>query len=189
MDETQAINFLINHDLEGLAWLVERHQLKALRTAFLITGERRSAEDVVQEKFVQLPRSISSFDRTRAFEPWFLRGVVNSAIRAVNRGNRMVSTADLSDAENWLEKLADDAQGLELGIQQQEFEQTVWDGLQKLAPVQRTSIVMRYYLGMSEAEMAEREAVPAGTIKWRLSTARKRLRRWFGSDPRKEDEK
>ena len=103
MNEAQAIDRLLQHDMEGLTWLVETHQLKALRTAYLITQDRSLAEDVVQTKFMELSRTIRSFDRDRSFEPWFLRGVVNLAINQVRRESRSRAFSDYMDAGEWLE--------------------------------------------------------------------------------------
>jgi RNA polymerase sigma-70 factor (ECF subfamily) len=54
--------------------------------------------------------------------------------------------------------------------------ETVWQALVQLTPKQRAAVVMRYYLDMSEKEMTERLAIAPGTVKWRLHTARERLR-------------
>jgi RNA polymerase sigma-70 factor (ECF subfamily) len=51
----------------------------------------------------------------------------------------------------------------------------VWRAMGELPPVQRAVIVQRYYLGMSEAEMAQSSESPPGTIKSRLHAARKAL--------------
>jgi RNA polymerase sigma-70 factor (ECF subfamily) len=187
MNEKQAIDRLLILDPEGLSWLVERCQLKALRVAFLITRERSLAEDVVQDKFTRLPETIRTFDRMRPFEPWFMRGVVNAAIRAVSHRRRSISLADGEEAERWLEQLVEQAPGPEEQAQQAELEQRIWQQMQQLSPQQRAVIVMRYYLEMSEAEMAEVAAVPKGTIKWRLNAARTRLQKLLSPDPRKEE--
>jgi len=186
MNEKQAIDRLLMLDAEGLAWLVERCQLKALRVSFLITRERALAEDVVQDKFARLPGTIRTFDRTRPFEPWFLRGVVNAAIRAISHRSRSISLADGEEAERWLNQLVEQAPGPEEQAQQAELEQRIWQQMQQLSPQQRAALVMRYYLEMSEAEMAEVAAVPKGTIKWRLNAARARLQKLLSPDPRKE---
>ncbi len=51
----------------------------------------------------------------------------------------------------------------------------MWAALEKLPPAQRAAIVQRYYLGLSEGEMARMGGSPVGTIKWRLHAARRRL--------------
>ena len=55
--------------------------------------------------------------------------------------------------------------------------EAVWTALGQLPPAQRAVIVMRYYLELSEAEMADCLACPPGTVKWRLHAARTHLRR------------
>ena len=52
MDETQAIQRLKNGDISGLEFLVARHQVKAVRTAYLITRDLGLAEDIVQDSFL-----------------------------------------------------------------------------------------------------------------------------------------
>ena len=78
MDEKQAIQRLKIGDIGGLEFLVTRHQVKAVRTAYLITRDAALAEDIVQDSFLQAYRSIGSFDRTHPFELWFMRNVVNA---------------------------------------------------------------------------------------------------------------
>ena len=78
---TKPFKRLKQGDAGGLEYLVRAHQVRAIRTAFLITGDRGLAEEVVQETFLRLLRSIRTFDSARPFEPWFLRSVVNAALR------------------------------------------------------------------------------------------------------------
>jgi RNA polymerase sigma-70 factor (ECF subfamily) len=54
--------------------------------------------------------------------------------------------------------------------------------MQKLSPRQRAVIVQRYFLDMSEREMAEESGSAVGTVKWMLNAARSRLRSLLG-DP------
>lgn len=53
----------------------------------------------------------------------------------------------------------------------------VWAALGNLSPRQRAAVVQRYYLEMSEAEMAEEMGIAPGTVKWHLHQARERLRK------------
>jgi len=54
MDDLQAIQRLKAGDIGGLEALMERHQAKAVRTAFLITHDENLAEDVIQDTFVRI---------------------------------------------------------------------------------------------------------------------------------------
>jgi len=174
----QAITRLKGGDLSGLDVLIERYQLRAVRAAYLIVRERPLAEDIVQEAFVQLARKIHNFDEGRSFAPWFLRCVVNDALKAVQWQKRQVPLDEVEAAQavELLSALADSQPGPEAQALQAETNREVWQALEVLAPEQRAVIVQRYYLGYSEAEMSASLQRPAGTVKWLLHTARKRLR-------------
>ncbi len=72
-------------------------------------------------------------------------------------------------------RLADSGLGPEDLAEEEETRRKVWEALAELPPTQRATVVQRYYLGMSEREMAEEGAWPPGTIKWRLHAAKKSL--------------
>ncbi len=65
MDEQKAIQQLKNGDIGGLEILVAFHQVKAVRTAYLITQDFGLAEDIVQDSFIQAFRAMPGFDATR----------------------------------------------------------------------------------------------------------------------------
>ena len=180
MDEREAITRLKRGDISGLEFLVRQHQLRALRAAYLITQDRALAEDVVQAAFLQAYQRIDQFDAKRPFAPWFLRSVVNAAIKASQRNGRHFSldeaVQDAADDLTVADFIPDLAPELDETMEQSEMQQAVRLALQKLSPEQRAVVVLRYYIGLSEDEMSDQINVPVGTIKWRLHAARKRLR-------------
>lgn len=175
MDELQAIRKLKQGDISGLEFLVQRHQVKAVRTAFLITRDLGLAEDVVQESFIRAYRSIRSFDETRPFEPWFLRSVVNASVKMMQKLTEQVEVRVDTDDGEWAQILSGD-ESVESQVESAEFQRQLWEAMQKLSPRQRAVIVQRYYLEMSEIEMAAEAGVSRGTVKWLLNAARERLR-------------
>ena len=175
MDEQQAIQRLKNGDIGGLEFLVARHQVKAVRTAYLITRDLGLAEDIVQDSFLQAFRAARGFDETRPFEPWFLRSVVNAAVKMMQRSARQVQVGEEAD-EFLLEEFAARVESVEEQVESIEVENQIWDAMQKLSPRQRAVIVQRYFLEMSEKEMAEDAGSAVGTVKWMLNAARERLR-------------
>lgn len=184
MDEKEAISLLIRKDLEGLTWLIEKYQIRALRAAVLVTRDRDLAEDVVQGKFVELYRRVHTFDLNRPFAPWFLRGVVNAAIDATQPQKQELSSVDCLVE---FERLADQASLPETKLLQKELAQKVQQSLDSLSPEQRGTVVMRYYLEMSEEEIAQAAQVPKGTVKWRLHHARRRLQKILSINSEKEE--
>ncbi len=182
MDERRAIERLKRGDIGGLEALVRSHQTRAVRAAYLICRDRALAEDVVQAAFVRTYEKIARFDAERAFGPWFMKIVVNDAIKAASRRERMIQFQQ--GEEDPVSLLVDPQSGPYELAEEAEERRRVWAALEKLPPAQRAVVVQRYYLGMSEAEMTESETSPPGTIKWRLHAARKRLSKLLGPELR-----
>jgi RNA polymerase sigma-70 factor, ECF subfamily len=175
MDEKLAIQRLKQGDILGLEFLVNQFQLKATRVAYLITRDRGLAEEIVQESFVRVYRSIRIFDEDRLFEPWFLRNVVNASVKTMQRSSRQVEMGEDAD-ETLFAQLISGAESVEAQVESIESQNQIWDAMQKLSPRQRAVVVQRYFLEMSEKEMAAESGAAVGTIKWLLNAARERLR-------------
>ena len=180
MEDLQAIRRLKRGDIGGLEYLIARYQGKALRTAFLITHDEPLAEDVVQDVFVRFYQRARYFDEARPFEPYFLRSVVNAALNCIEREKkgRSFTNEDVSELENLLERAASVEEQAEFNA----LKRQITESLAELPPRQRAVIVQRYYLEMSEKEMAEVLDTPPGTVKWLLNIARARLRVLLGSE-------
>jgi RNA polymerase sigma-70 factor, ECF subfamily len=181
MQEYEAIARLKQGDISGLEVLVKIHQLKAARTAYLIVRDSDLAEDIVEDAFLRAYERINHFDTERPFGPWFLRIVINIAKRTAVQRERHISLSPGSAGEEIpLENiLADISPGLEELAEQADLRNAVWAALGKLTLAQRAMIVQRYYLDLSEKEIAAISDSPLGTIKWRLHIARKYLRDWL----------
>jgi RNA polymerase sigma-70 factor (ECF subfamily) len=177
MDDREAMICLQQGDINALESLVRRYQVRAVRTAYVVTRDRALAEDLVQSAFIRAYERSGQLDLSRPFGPWFLRTVVNDALKATNRGQRLVSLEPVSEATRaMLERFLVDPAEPSDTAERSELHQVVWQALDRLSPVQRAAIVQRYYLDMSEAEMASSARRPVGTIKSRLAAARERLR-------------
>ena len=176
MNKSETLNRLRRGDLDALAALVQAHQDRALRAAYLITQDRMLAQDVVQDAFVRAYERRGQIDPARPFGPWFLRVVVNAAVKAARKEARAVSLDDPGVADRTLaDLLADPAPGPEDAAGQHALQAAVREALRQLSPQQRAVIVLRYYLGYTETEIAAQLQRPPGTIKSRLHAARQRL--------------
>lgn len=179
MDEHEAILWMKNGQIEGLEVLVNRYQVGAVRAAFLITHDKALAEDVVQETFIRLYQRIHHFDETRLIEPYLMRSVVNAALNVVRRDGKFVP---MDTDTTSLEILLEHAASVESQVEYNQLSHKILQALSKLSPRQRAVIVQRYYLEMSEQEMAQALDAAPGTIKWLLNAARTRLRGLLGSE-------
>jgi RNA polymerase sigma-70 factor (ECF subfamily) len=173
-EEQQAIARLKQADLAGLEFLVRQYQVQAVQTAYLILGDRFLAEDIAHTAFLKAAWKIDQFDAQRPFRPWFLRMVVNDAIKAAKGQKRLVSLDEPSPAVlAWLNDPAKEPEEL---AEAADLRQSVWNALAQLSPEQRAVIIQRHFLEMDEAEMVQELQRPPSTVKWWLHTARERLR-------------
>jgi len=162
-DELHAIRRLKNGDIQGLELLVTRYE--------------QAARDIVQQTFIRIFEHIHRFDEDRPFGPYFLRSVVNSALDTAQRTSRWENNpGETDDAE----KLIEQAISVEAQVELNTLKQEIHNALGQLTPRQRASIVLRYYLEMSEKEMAQSLNAAPGTVKWLLFSARQRLRSLLG---------
>jgi RNA polymerase sigma-70 factor (ECF subfamily) len=175
MDDSQAIRRLKDGDIGGLEALVARYQQKAVQTAYLITHDEQLAEDVAQETFVRVYQRIRHYDELRPFGPYLLRSVANAALNAAEKSARWVQFGAGTDVQQVAELLVE-AVTVEEQAEYDRVKQEIALALAALPPRQRAAIVQRYFLGMSEKEMAESLSAAPGTVKWLLSAARRRLR-------------
>jgi RNA polymerase sigma-70 factor, ECF subfamily len=181
-EEREAVARLRRGEIGGLETLVRRHHLRAVRAAYLMVGDRGLAEEIVQSAFVKAYERIGSFDPARPFGPWFSRIVINDSITAASRARKSVSLDELGESTG----VADPEPGPQERAERSDEDRRVRQALEDLPPAQRGAVVQRYFLGMSEAEMAQHEGAPPGTIKSRLHAARRSLSRLLGPRPTAE---
>ena len=180
-DDLQAIRRLKRGDIGGLEILVARYQARAVRVAFLITHDEGQAEDVVQDTFVRLYRRIRQFDLSRPFEPYLLRSVTNAALNSTRGVKQQIPFPSGGDPGE-VEQLLLQAASVESEVDTLQMKQKIIAALGTLEPRQRAAVVQRYYLEMSEKEMAAALDARPGTVKWLLNAARARLRELLGSE-------
>jgi len=158
-------------DERAFAELVRMHQEIAYRIAYLISGDE--GEDAVQDGVLKAWRALGRFRPGAPFRPWLLRIVANEAKnRKAAAGRR--PTVELSAA-------ADRASGeTALSPEDAAVAGDVRSGLlaalARLREEDRLVLSYRYFLDLSEAEMASALHVARGTVKSRLSRAMGRLR-------------
>jgi len=156
-------------DVDAFARLVEEHRGVALRVAYAIAGP--DAEDVTQEAFIKAYRHLDRFRVQSAFRPWLLTIVANEARNgrrsAGRRGNLALRVATRREA---------DAASAEDEALRAAGRQVLLDAVAMLGDHDREIVALRFFAGLSEAEMAAALDVPAGTVKSRLSRALARLR-------------
>ena len=142
--------------------LYRSHRLGMVRLAMLLVDDQASAEDVVQEAFAGLYRNWSGL-RDSAAAIGYLRTAVVNGSRSMLRRRRTARAYVPPDPGT-----ARSAESL--AIMSSEHRAVV-DALADLPPRQREVLVLRYYGGLSEAEIAEATGLSKGTVKSTASRA------------------
>ncbi len=159
-------------DPERFRELVEPHLAQAYRVAILILLDRELARDAVQEALIRAHRGLRAVRHDTCFGAWFRRIVVNEARRQARRQWRQPAPLE---ALPEVEAAAEESP--EARLLAREDRERVWTALAALGEAHRTVLILRYYQGLSDSELAEALAIPVGTVKSRLHKARLFLQR------------
>ena len=149
----------------AFAALFEQYKNLVFRSAFLILGNTQDAEDVLQEVFVHVYKSLTAFDPHKgAFTTWLHRVTINHCLNHRRKRNlisfhldEIALKSDFPDAH-----LAND--------------EAIWQAIHALSDRQRMVVILRYYQELSYADIARILEIPLGTVKSRLDLAIKTLR-------------
>lgn len=154
--------------IEGrvLEELYLRHATEAVRLAYLLTGDRALAEDLVQDAFVRVTGRLLHLRDPGAFPGYLRRCIVNLAR---SRGRRA------QVERRFLERSAGAAERVTNGPDAAE-RYAMRQALLQIPIRNRTAIVLRYYEDLSEEQIAEVLRCRRGTVKSLISRGMERLR-------------
>jgi RNA polymerase sigma-70 factor (ECF subfamily) len=159
-------------DLAAYEDLVRRYESLAFRTAYLLSGDPAEAEDAAQDAFIRAYRALGTFQLGRPFRPWLLRIVANQAI---NRRKAEARRQGLVERFGAFLRSGGGPPSVEAQVVEGERSDTLWKAIRQLKPDEQTLVYLRYYLELSEAELAEALNCPPGTVKSRLHRTLQRL--------------
>ena len=171
-NDVELLKAIAARDEAALAQLYDRYRTILFGLLMRILNNREEAEDVLQETFLQVWRKAADFDESRGRPfTWLVtlarsRGIdrlrtLASRERVAEAGAREVSE-EISDAAT--DALRSEQRGL------------VSDALAKLPDEQKRPIMLAYFDGLTQSEIAMRLGAPLGTVKTRMRTGMIRLR-------------
>jgi RNA polymerase sigma-70 factor (ECF subfamily) len=160
---------------DEVAWqlLVERHSRRVLNVAYQFTGRRDEAEELAQEVFLRVFRSLHLFDLTTHFVPWLVRVTRNLCID--EHRSRAREKGALVNDELDPERTVDRGSSPHRSLEEKELEVRVRNGLAALSEELRTALMLRDLQGLSYSEIAEVLHLAVGTVKSRIHRARLEL--------------
>lgn len=181
--EARLVQLLRKRDETAFNELVLTYEAQVYRLAFRILGGAEDAQDLTQEVFVQVFRSIENFRGDSKLGTWLFRITVNLS----KNHNKYLARRQKKNHSELDESLGEGAHGA-LGVTSGEvpepeaqavghqIERIVRDALNSLDEEHRTLVILRDIEGLSYEEVAEIAELPLGTLKSRLHRARATLR-------------
>lgn len=149
--------------------LLERYRRPLFGLLYRLTGNAADAEELFQETFLRALRAGTRFDGSRRLKPWLYTIATNLAR---DRASRMRHKANPELRANEDLPGADGADHEVQWIQRAD----VARALAELPEAQRETVVLYYFEGLSEPELAEALGIPRGTVKSRLHHALRKMR-------------
>ncbi|MDP9824154.1 RNA polymerase sigma-70 factor (ECF subfamily) [Nocardioides massiliensis] len=162
----------VDADVERWTEIVEQHSARVFRLALRLTGNRHDAEDLTQEVFVRVFRSLDSYT-PGTFEGWLHRITTNLFLDQARRKQRIRFDALAEDADNRLPSRvpAPDAAYLD-----HTFDADVETALAALSPEFRAAVVLCDIEGLSYEEIGDVLGLKLGTVRSRIHRGRAQLR-------------
>jgi RNA polymerase sigma-70 factor (ECF subfamily) len=162
-------------DDEAFGLLFEEYKNLVYRTTYLTLGTAADADDILQEVFLQVHRSLDGYDPARgSFSTWLYRITVNRCLNW-RRSRRYAESLD---------EIAADHAAVSAGSHADRSDEdgSVRRALDKLSKKLRVVVILRHYWDLSYAEIAEITDLPLGTVKSRLNLAMRQMRGDLESD-------
>ena len=178
--EPPAIDQLIERCLRGdqAAWeqIVRQHWRKVFNVAYKFVGTHDGAEDLTQDIFLKIFRSLDTFDRRANFQTWLISVSRNLCIdhyRSVRKERQTIDREVTSDDVSAVARTASPLAALE----NRDLAALLRQALQTLPQALRMAVLLRDIQELSYQEIADRLQLPEGTVKSRINRGRRELAR------------
>lgn len=146
---------------------------KVYHTCLMILRNHHLAEEASQEAFLKAYEKLDSLNDHTKFGAWVAAIATNHCI-SLYKSNKKITSVDREEVLDWLDKnlIYDSVQN---EVERKELSVEVKKAISKLNPSLKQLIILKYYWGLKEKEIAEYLGMPLGTVKSSLYRARKHL--------------
>jgi len=174
--DEHLISFVGQGDAEAFTILYDRHGRAAFSLAYRVMGERQAAEDLVQDAFLKLWRSATSYRPERgSVRTWLLSIVRNRGIDQIRSQASRRRTQDKFEASA---PRSQPSEAFAETLRNSQRDQ-VRQALNTLPPEQLKILELAYFSGYTHLQISELVDVPLGTIKGRMRLGLKKMRDYF----------
>ena len=189
MEDAQVVNLIVRRCISGdaAAWqeIVQRYHRRIYNICYRFAGSADDAQDLTQEVFIKMYRTLSSYDVERgAFMTWITTITRNLLVDHFRKSkqDRITDSLDATPSEHedsmpLVEQIQDKSLPPDSRVQSRETRETVHHALQKLSPDLREAVILRDLQDLDYREIATVLKVPEGTVKSRINRGRAELAR------------
>lgn len=176
VSDLDLLNAIKRRDEQALADLYDRYRVILFGLTMRILNSREEAEDVLQEVLLQVWRRAEDFDEQRGRPFTWLVTMTRS--RAIDRLRVLGARQRLSEsaARETMEETSDAA----LDAFKSEQREIVKSALAELTEDQRSTLLLAYFEGLTQSEIAAKLGTPLGTVKTRMRSGMIKLREILG---------
>jgi RNA polymerase sigma-70 factor, ECF subfamily len=171
-DDIELLKAIAAKDEAALGRLYDRYRVILFGLLMRILNSREEAEDVLQEVFLQVWRKAADFDQTRGRPFTWLVTLARSRgidrLRALTARERVAEASARETSEEISDAASDAFKSEQRGL--------VTDALAQLPDEQKRPIMLAYFEGLTQSEIAARLGAPLGTVKTRIRTGLMKLR-------------
>jgi RNA polymerase sigma-70 factor, ECF subfamily len=189
LEDAQVVAALIRRCIAGdaAAWeeIVQRYHRRIYNICYRFAGSGDDAQDLTQEVFIKMYRTLNTFDGERAaFMTWvttITRNLLVDHFRKTKH-DRVTDSLDApvserEDAMPLSDRIEEGSLPPDARVQSRETSESVHQALQKLSPELREAVILRDLQDMDYREIATVLKVPEGTVKSRINRGRTELAR------------
>ncbi len=174
-EDDQLIGRVAKGDRVAFDALYERYAAAVFGLAVRVLRDRESAEEGVQEIFWRVWKRASSFDRSRAFAPWLFGIAHNYCIDELRRRRVRPQVVYEDDEHPILSEIPSEGDiGQDVVLSEQRA--LVRAALDQLPTEQRQALMLAYFGGLTQQEIADQLGNPLGTVKTRMRLGLQKLR-------------
>jgi RNA polymerase sigma-70 factor (ECF subfamily) len=156
--------------------LVERHRALVYRLAYQFAGNHHDAEDIAQDVFIKVYRSLDRFRYDAQLTSWLYRIVMNACIDFRRRQSPAGSAPFTEETELLMANTPEEGPGPEEQTYGGQLGDVLQSEIARLPPGQRLVFTMRHHEGLKLSEIASALGLAEGTVKRQLHAAVHRLR-------------
>ena len=158
--------------------LVRRYMKPIFNFAYRMIGNYAEADDVAQDVFVQVYRSLPTIRADLPFKPWLYTVARNRCLDVLKRKRPLTFSAieDSERGEGVLDRIADPDPLPDEMFERADLQRVLHEAIEKLPEKYRTVVILRYASGLTFAEIGEALALSENTVKTHFQRAKAALR-------------